>query len=54
MGFIGTDKSGEGEGAKCWFPTAPVEPEPEHEDKTTTHDVTYSSEGVASCGASGE
>jgi hypothetical protein len=52
MGFIGTDKSGED--AECWFPCAPTATEEMQEDKTTTHDITFSSEGIASCGVSGE
>lgn len=52
MGFIGTDRSGES-ATETWFPTAPTEPEPEHEDKTTTHDVTYSAEGIACCTGDG-
>lgn len=48
MGFIGVDHSNED--AECWFPTAPTATEEEQQDKVTTHDVTYSSDGVACCG----
>lgn len=52
MGFIGVDKANDN--AECWYPTAPTAAEPEHEDKVTTHDVTYDAEGRACCGGKGE
>lgn len=47
MGFIGKDRTDED--APTWFPTAPTATEEKQDDVVTTHDVTYSPDGIACC-----